>query len=62
MATILVYVEALIERQAVLHPEGAKIEFPLEKEEELPSVLEGVETKEESPPTLEGVLMFEENS
>jgi hypothetical protein len=32
-----------IEREAVLHPEGTEIELPPEKEEELPSVSEGVE-------------------
>jgi hypothetical protein len=41
MATVPVYVEALPEREAVLHPEGAEIELPPEKEEELPSVSEG---------------------
>jgi hypothetical protein len=53
-----VYVEAFLEREAVLHPKGAEIELPPEKEEELPSVSEGEETKEESPPAPEGVLMF----
>ena len=38
MAVVLVYVEALRERNAILHTEGAEIELPLE-EEELPSVL-----------------------
>ena len=51
-------VEALLEREAVPHPEGEEIELPPEKEEELPSVLEGAEIEEESPPALEGVLMF----
>jgi hypothetical protein len=58
METVPVYVEALPEREAVLHPEGAEIELPPEKEEELPSVSEGAETEEESPPAPEGVLMF----
>jgi hypothetical protein len=51
MVAVPVYVEALPEREVVLHPKGA------EKEEELPSVLEGAETEEESPPAPEGVLM-----
>ena len=38
MATIPVYVEALLEREAILHPEGVEIELPLEKEEEIPSM------------------------
>jgi hypothetical protein len=46
-----------IEREAVLHPEGEEIELPPEKEEELPSVLEGEETEEDSPPALEGVVV-----
>jgi hypothetical protein len=58
MEILPVYVEAFPEREAVPHPEGAEIELPPEKEEEIPSVLEGVETKEESPPSPEGVLMF----
>jgi hypothetical protein len=58
METVPVYVEAFPEREAVLHPEGAEIELPPEKEEELPSVSEGAETEEESPPAPEGVLMF----
>jgi hypothetical protein len=58
MATVPVYVEALPEREVVLHPEGEEIELPPEKEEELPSVSEGAETEEESPPAPEGVLMF----
>jgi hypothetical protein len=58
MAAVLVYVEAFLKREVVLHIEGAEIELPLEKEEEIPSVLEGAETKEESPPAPEGVLMF----
>jgi hypothetical protein len=52
-----VYVEALPEREVVLHPEGAEIELPPEKEEELPSVSEGVETEEESPPAPEGAVI-----
>ena len=58
MAIVPVYVEALPEREVVLHTEGVEIELPPEKEEELPSVLEGAETKEESPPSPEGVLIF----
>jgi hypothetical protein len=58
MATILVYIEALPKREVVLHLEGEEIELPPEKEEELPAVLEGVETEEESPPTPKVVLMF----
>jgi hypothetical protein len=54
----MAYVEALPEKEAVLHLEGAEIELPPKKEEELPSVLEGAETEEESPPAPEGVLMF----
>jgi hypothetical protein len=38
MAIVPVYVEALLEREAVLHPEGTEIELPPEKEEEIPSV------------------------
>jgi hypothetical protein len=57
MAAVPVYVEALPEREAVLHPEGAEIELPPEKEEELPSVSEGEETEEESPPAPEGVVV-----
>jgi hypothetical protein len=57
MATVLVYVEALRERKVVLHTKGGEIELPLEKEEELPSVLEEVETKEESPPAPEGAVI-----
>jgi hypothetical protein len=53
-----VYVEALPERELVLHLDGAEIELPLEKEEEIPLVSEGEETEEKSPPTPEGVLMF----
>jgi hypothetical protein len=52
-----VYVEALLEREVVLHPEGVEIELPPEKEEELPSVSEGVETEEESPPAPEGAVI-----
>jgi hypothetical protein len=58
MAAVLVYVEALPEREAVLHLEGAEIELPTDKEEELPLVSEGAEIEEESPPAPEGVLMF----
>jgi hypothetical protein len=58
MATVPVYVEALSKREVVLHLEGAEIELPIEKEEELPLVSEGAEIEEESPPTPEGVLMF----
>jgi hypothetical protein len=58
METIPVYVEAFPEREAVLNPEGEEIELPPEKEEELPSMLERVETEEDSPPSLEEVLMF----
>jgi hypothetical protein len=58
MAAVPVYVEALPEREAILHPKGTEIELPPEKEEELPSVSEGAETEEESPPAPEGVLMF----
>jgi hypothetical protein len=38
MEAVPVYVEALPEREVVLHPEGAEIELPPEKEEELPSM------------------------
>jgi hypothetical protein len=58
MATVLVYVGALPMREEVLHLEGAEIELPPEKEEELPSMLEGEKTEEESPPSPEGVLMI----
>jgi hypothetical protein len=58
METVPVYVEAFPKKEAVLHPEGVEIELPPEKEEELPSVSEGVEIEEESPPAPEGVLMF----
>ena len=51
MAVVTVYVEALLEREAVLHPKGAEIELPPKKEEEIPSMSEGAETEEESPPT-----------
>jgi hypothetical protein len=56
MATVPVYVEAFPEREAILHPEGADIELPREKEEEIPSVSEGENTEEESPPAPKGVL------
>jgi hypothetical protein len=56
MAVVPVYLEALRERNAVLHTEGEEIELPKE-EEYLPSVLEGVETKDESPPALEGAII-----
>jgi hypothetical protein len=46
-----VYVEALPEREVVLHTEGEEIEVPPEKEEEIPSVSEGENTEEESPPS-----------
>jgi hypothetical protein len=58
MAAVLVYVEAFPEREVVQYIEGEEIELPPEKEEEIPSVLEGAETKEESPLAPEGVLMF----
>jgi hypothetical protein len=58
MASIPVYVEALPEREATLHLEGAEIELPPEKEEEIPSVSVGEDIGEESPPTPEGVLIF----
>jgi hypothetical protein len=58
MAIVPVYVEALPDREEVLHLEGAKIELPLEKEEYIPSVSKGEETEDESPPALEGVWMF----
>jgi hypothetical protein len=38
MATVPEYVEALLEREAVLHPEGVETDLPLEKEEEIHSV------------------------
>jgi hypothetical protein len=44
MAIVPVYVEAFPEREVVLHPEGAEIELPPEKEEELPLVSERAET------------------
>jgi hypothetical protein len=61
MATILVYVKALPEKEEILHPEGVEIELPPE-EEEIPLVSEGVEKKEESSLALEGVLIFEATS
>jgi hypothetical protein len=45
-----VYVEALPEREDVLHLEGEDIELPIEKEKEIPSVSHEEETEEESPP------------
>jgi hypothetical protein len=39
-----VYVEALPEREAILHIEREDIELPPEKEEEITSVSEGEET------------------
>jgi hypothetical protein len=57
METILVYVEALPEREAVLHPKGAEIELPPEKEEDLPSMSEGAETEEESRLAPEGAVI-----
>jgi hypothetical protein len=41
----------------VLHLEGAEIELPPEKEEELPSVSEGAKTEEESPLAPEGLVI-----
>jgi len=58
MVTVPMYVEAFLGREEILHLEGAEIELPPEKEEELPSVSEGAETEEESSPSPEGVLMF----
>jgi hypothetical protein len=58
MTEVPVYVEALPEREAVLHPKGVEIELPPDKEEEIPLVSEGEETKDESPPSPGGVLMF----
>jgi hypothetical protein len=55
--TIPMYVVALPERELVLHPEGAEIEVPPEKEEEIPLVSEGVETEEESPLFPEGEVI-----
>ena len=46
MAAVPMYVEALPEREAVLHPEGAEIELPPEKEEELASMSQGVHMTE----------------
>jgi hypothetical protein len=48
-----VYVEALPKREVILHPKGVEIDLPLEKEEEIPSMLEGGEIEEESPPAPE---------
>jgi hypothetical protein len=58
METVPVCVEAFLEREAILHPEGVEIELPPEKEEEITSFLEGEDTEEDSPPSLEGVLIF----
>jgi hypothetical protein len=44
MEEVPVYVEELSKREVVIHPEGAEIELPQEKEEEIPLVLEGEET------------------
>jgi hypothetical protein len=44
-----VYVEALLKREAILHPKGVEIELPPDKEEEIPLVSEGLEAEEESP-------------
>ena len=52
-----VYVEALPEREEIVHPEREDIELPIEKEEEIPSVSEGVETKEETPLAQEGKII-----
>jgi hypothetical protein len=57
MEVVPLYVEALPEREVVLHREGSEIELPPEKEEEIPSVSEGAETEEESPPAPEGVVV-----
>ena len=62
MVAVPVYVEALPEREVVLHPKGAYIQLPPENDKYLPSMSKRAETKEESPPTLERVLMFEETS
>jgi hypothetical protein len=41
MVTVPVYVEAFLEREEILHPEGAEIELPPEKEEDLPFSVRG---------------------